>query len=207
LHTLLPRVLGRLARAPPHVTVFMQSGNSQQLYGAIRKDELDAAVCPHPDFALGKAMAWDLLREEPLVVLAPPAWAGRDSLELLRTEPLLGYDRSLGGGKQADRYLRGTFASPMPVSSNCVLLCNRSKGWNRRCACAMSKPTPLSRIRIIGPADGSGGPSTVIDGCSRLRLYSTALDSRLTKASWSSVGSPRTTGRDAVAHETVRFSA
>jgi DNA-binding transcriptional LysR family regulator len=106
LHSLLPRVLGRLARAHPEVTVFIQSGPSRELAEAVRRDDLDAAVCLHPEFALSKAMGWELLREEPLVVLAPPSLAGRDPLELLRSEPLLRYDRSVGGGKQADRYLR-----------------------------------------------------------------------------------------------------
>ncbi|MES3001392.1 MAG: LysR family transcriptional regulator [Pseudomonadota bacterium] len=106
LHTILPRILGRLARKHPDVTVFIQSGNSQQLVDGLRGDQLDAAVCLHPDFGLAKAMAWEQLREESLVVLAPPALAGSDPLELLRTEPLLRYDRSLGGGRQADRYLR-----------------------------------------------------------------------------------------------------
>lgn len=106
LHTLLPQILGQLARAYPDVTVFIQSGVSLQLFEAVRNDELDAAVCLHPDFALGKAMQWELLREEPLVVLAPADLQHADPLTLLRTQPLLRYDRALGGGKLADRYLR-----------------------------------------------------------------------------------------------------
>lgn len=106
LHTMLPHILGRLARAHPDVTVFIQSATSAQLFEAVRDDDVDVAVCLHPGFALAKSMAWDLLREEPLVVLAPESMAGQDVHELLKTQPLLRYDRSLGGGKQADRYLR-----------------------------------------------------------------------------------------------------
>jgi len=106
LHTLLPNILGRLAQAHPEVTVFIQSGLSQQLVEAVRRDELDAAVCLHPEFALDKATAWELLREEPLVVLAPPKLADRGAHELLRSQPLLRYDRSFGIGKRADAYLR-----------------------------------------------------------------------------------------------------
>lgn len=106
MHSLLPGILGRLARAHPQVTVLIQSGHSQQLFESVRQDTLDAAVCLHPGFALAKAMAWEQLREEPLVVLAPPSLAKLGAHELLRTQPLLRYDRALGGGKQADRYLR-----------------------------------------------------------------------------------------------------
>lgn len=107
LHTLLPNMLGKLARACPEVTVFIRSGLSQELVTALREDEIDVAVCLHPEFSLPKSMAWEQLREEPLVVLVPDKLASEDPLEILRREPFLRYDRSLGGGKQADRYLRG----------------------------------------------------------------------------------------------------
>ncbi|MEO6291245.1 MAG: LysR family transcriptional regulator [Burkholderiaceae bacterium] len=106
VHTILPRILGSLARNYPELTVFIQSGMSQQLLAAVQSDQLDAAVCLHPEYVLSKSMAWELLREEPLVVLAPREFANRDPIELLKTEPLLRYDRALGGGKQADLYLQ-----------------------------------------------------------------------------------------------------
>ena len=106
LHTVLPGILGRLARAHPDVTVFIQSGLSQQVVEAVRRDELDAAVCLHPEFALDKATAWELLCGEQMVVLAPPELADQDALQLLRTQPLLRYDRSLEFGRRADAYLR-----------------------------------------------------------------------------------------------------
>ncbi len=112
LHTLLPNMLGKLARACPEVTVFIRSGLSQELVTALREDEIDVAVCLHPEFSLPKSMAWEQLREEPLVVLVPDKLASEDPLEILRREPFLRYDRSLGGGKQADRYLRGHGIAP-----------------------------------------------------------------------------------------------
>ena len=107
LHTLLPKILGSLARAYPDVTVFIRSGLSQDLVEAVRQDQIDAAICLHPEFALSKSMAWTQLREEPLVVLVPSRLAKEDPLALLKREPFLRYDRTLGGGKQADAYLRG----------------------------------------------------------------------------------------------------
>jgi len=112
LHTILPRVLGNLARAHPSVTVFIRSGLSASLVEAVSQDQLDAAVCLHPEFTLPKSMGWMQWREEPLVVLVPTALAGEDPLLLLRREPFLRYDRSLGGGRQADRYLRGHGIEP-----------------------------------------------------------------------------------------------
>jgi DNA-binding transcriptional LysR family regulator len=106
LHTMVPRLMGRLAREHPEVTIFIKSGNSQQLFEELRAARIDAAICLHPPFALPKSMAWQVLSEVPLVVLAPPRLAKHGALALLRTQPLLRYDRALGGGKQADLYLR-----------------------------------------------------------------------------------------------------
>jgi len=57
---------------------------------------------PYP---LPKTCDWLLLREEPLIVLAPRALADRDPLDLLREEPLIRYDRNQWGGRSAEVYL------------------------------------------------------------------------------------------------------
>jgi DNA-binding transcriptional LysR family regulator len=112
LHSLLPDILARFAKAHPGAKVFLQSGTTAGLYKQVQQGELDAAVCLYPPFTLAKTFDWRLLREEPLVLLAPSRLAGRDPHELLRHSPLIRYDRNLGGGKQADRYLRAAGIVP-----------------------------------------------------------------------------------------------
>lgn len=106
LLSLLPEALARFGRIHPQVRVQILSGNSVDLFEDVQRGELDAAICLHPQFALPKTTAWALLREEPLVALAPARLARRDPHELLSREPFIRYDRNVGGGKQADRYLR-----------------------------------------------------------------------------------------------------
>ena len=106
LHSLLPEILARFVKTLPQVKMFIQSGTSMELYDALKNGDIDAAVCTHPSFAVPKNFVWTLLREEPLVVLAPQRLGKRDAHDLLRSEPLIRYDRSLAGGKEADRYLR-----------------------------------------------------------------------------------------------------
>lgn len=113
LHSVLPDILAHFVKAHPGVKVFLQSGTTAVLHKAVQHGELDAAVCLYPNFALPKTFDWSLLREEPLVLLAPSRLARRDPHELLRTSPLIRYDRSLGGGKQADRYLRAAGIVPL----------------------------------------------------------------------------------------------
>jgi DNA-binding transcriptional LysR family regulator len=112
LLSLLPDVLANFARAFPRAKVLIRAGTSMELYDTLQRGDLDVAICLHPAFALPKAFDWHLLREEPLVVLAPARFAGKDPHELLRREPFIRYDRTLGGGKQADQYLRAARIVP-----------------------------------------------------------------------------------------------
>lgn len=112
LHSLLPESLSRFIECCPQAKVFLESGTTQQLYQAVQQGSLDAAVCLHPPFALSKAFGWTQLREEPLVLLAPQALAHLPPHELLSTQPLIRYDRTLGGGQMVKDYLRQAGIAP-----------------------------------------------------------------------------------------------
>jgi len=109
---MLPDILARMVEKFPRIKVFIKPGYSPELYRSVEGGELDAAIVLQAPFALPKTCDWELLREEPLVVLAPAAMAGRDPHELLASEPLIRYDRSQWGGRQADQYLRTAGITP-----------------------------------------------------------------------------------------------
>lgn len=106
LHSLMPEVLAGFVKVYPDARVEIRSALTMDLYDAVLRGELDAAVCLHPPFLIPKTLSWEQLCEEPLVVMAPARWSGRDAHTLLREEPFIRYNRILGGGKQADAYLR-----------------------------------------------------------------------------------------------------
>lgn len=108
----LPDILVRTVARFPQISVFIKPGYSADLYRAVEKGELDAAVVLEAPFTLHKSCGWLLLREEPLVVLAPQSLAGRDPHELLATQPLVRYDRNQWGGRKADEYLRMVGITP-----------------------------------------------------------------------------------------------
>lgn len=103
---LLPDILSRMVATFPQINVFIKPGYSADLYRAVEAGDLDAAMVLQAPFALPKTCNWQLLREEPLVVLAPAHMAGCDPHALLREQPLIRYDRHEWGGRQADEYLR-----------------------------------------------------------------------------------------------------
>lgn len=106
LMAMLPEILARISRRFPDITVHIESGNSAQLYAQVEAGELDAAFVLEAPYPLPKTSDWIMLREEPLIVLAPAAQADRTAHDLLANEPLIRYDRKQWGGRHADEYLR-----------------------------------------------------------------------------------------------------
>ncbi len=109
---MLPDTLARMVDAFPGINVFIKPGYSAELVRDVEQGDLDAAVVLQAPFSLPKTCQWLLLREEPLVVLAPQAMAGRDPHELLETEPFIRYDRNQWGGRQAEEYLHAAGIIP-----------------------------------------------------------------------------------------------
>jgi DNA-binding transcriptional LysR family regulator len=109
---MLPEVLVRVSRKFPQVRVHIQSGSSSQLYREVEAGDLDAAFVLEAPYPLPKTCDWEMLREEPLIVLAPRALADRHPHDLLRNEPLIRYDRNQWGGRSAEQYLRAAGIAP-----------------------------------------------------------------------------------------------
>ena len=109
---MLPDILARMVDKFPQINVFIRPGYSAELYRAVEAGELDAALVLQAPYNLPKTCDWQLLREEPLVMIAPARMAGRDPHELLRSEPLIRYDRNQWGGRVADEYLHAAGIVP-----------------------------------------------------------------------------------------------
>jgi DNA-binding transcriptional LysR family regulator len=109
---MLPAILARMVSKFPHMNVYIRPGYSAQLYAAVESGDLDAAFVLQAPYELPKTCDWQLLREEPLIVLAPRHLGHRDPHDLLANEPLIRYDRNQWGGRQADEYLRKVGITP-----------------------------------------------------------------------------------------------
>lgn len=184
LHSVLPHILARFVKRHPAAKVFLQSGTTDTLYAAVLDGELDAAVCLYPPFALPKTFGWSLLREEPLVLLAPARLAGADPHELLRTSPLIRYDRRLGGGKQADRYLRAAGIVPQErfeLSSLLAIAMMVEQGLGVSLVPDIASPLlqgqRLARIALPQPSDTRRFGILWLRASRRLRLIQGLVDS------------------------------
>jgi DNA-binding transcriptional LysR family regulator len=109
---LVPDILARMVSKFPLVNVYIRPGYSAELYTAVESGDLDAAFVLQAPYDPPKTCEWLLLREEPLIVLAPLRLSHRDSHDLLAHEPFIRYDRNQWGGRQADEYLRKVGITP-----------------------------------------------------------------------------------------------
>jgi DNA-binding transcriptional LysR family regulator len=109
---MLPAILSRMVGSFPQLNVYIRPGYSAQLYASVESGDLDAAFVLQAPYELPKTCDWKLLREEPLIVLAPASQGHRDAHDLLANEPLIRYDRNQWGGRQADDYMRKVGIAP-----------------------------------------------------------------------------------------------
>lgn len=113
LHGFLPAVMRVFVQRHADVRISVRAGLTPELYTALLQSELDVLICLQPSFDLPKSVCWAELRQEPLVVLCRAEDASEDPLALLRSRPLVRYDRCLAGGRLADRYLRAQGIAPI----------------------------------------------------------------------------------------------
>jgi DNA-binding transcriptional LysR family regulator len=109
---LLPGVLALLTQKYPQMDVYIRRGTSAESYQRVLDGDLDAAIIVQPPFAIPKSCDWRILREEPLIVLAPASMRNRDPHDLLANEPFIRYDRNNWTGRLVDEYLRRSGIRP-----------------------------------------------------------------------------------------------
>jgi DNA-binding transcriptional LysR family regulator len=112
LNTVVPEILARIIEQNPLLNVYIRPGLSSFFYPAVEQDELDAAIALETPFPLPKSLGWQLLREEPFVLIAAARHHGKAPHDLLRSQPFIRYDRGNWGGHHADVYLKNAGIAP-----------------------------------------------------------------------------------------------
>jgi DNA-binding transcriptional LysR family regulator len=108
---LLPEILTRMGQQYPDIQINIVPGLSSQLHPKVLEGDLHAALINQPSQPISKDCEWEVLREEPLIVLAPASMAHMPPHELLATQPFIRYRRN-ECGRLADDYLRHIGVQP-----------------------------------------------------------------------------------------------
>jgi len=112
LADLTPRLLQKIYARYPRISIYITSGDSSELEESVAARRLDAAIIVEPVYATAKGFEWQPIKDEPLVVMAPPDAKESDPFRLLAEQPFLRFDRALRGGQLAEHYLRKHHITP-----------------------------------------------------------------------------------------------
>jgi DNA-binding transcriptional LysR family regulator len=102
---LIPETLKAMIARHPNLEIYLEPGVSMGLYRKVVDGDLDTAIIVEPQFTPPKIASFEVIRHEPLIVIAPSN-ALPDAYALLRNEPFIRYDRNHWGGRLADDHLR-----------------------------------------------------------------------------------------------------
>jgi DNA-binding transcriptional LysR family regulator len=103
---LVPDILSALVKAHPRIEIDIIRDGPAELYAKVLNGEIDAAVTSEPIFTIPKSIAWQVLREEPFVVLTPASLPASDPHAVLAQEPFIRLHRGVYAGRLIDNYLR-----------------------------------------------------------------------------------------------------
>lgn len=104
--TVIPHLMRRLVDRHPALEITLVKGYSIHLYNKVCDGEIDVAVVQKPQLKMPKHIEWLHVQDDPLVVLAPSTCHETDPNQMLRSYPLICYDRTHWGGQLAVNYFR-----------------------------------------------------------------------------------------------------
>jgi len=112
LSGLLPDILVLMKENYPQIEIHIAQSDSKELYSMVLNGDLDAAIIAQPKFSISKSCGWQLLRDEPLILLTRSPAPSRKPHALLASEPFIRLDRDIWPGRRVDEYLRKNGIKP-----------------------------------------------------------------------------------------------
>ena len=103
---LVPDILSLMTEKYPRIEIYLVRGGAPELYRQVLDGDLDGAMIVQPPFTMSKACYWQVLREEPLIVLASARTSVKSPHTILASEPFIRLDRKIWTGRLVDGYLR-----------------------------------------------------------------------------------------------------
>ena len=102
---LLPMAINHLASTAPGLILQIKPGTSNSLFADLADRKIDAAIIVKPPYALPSTYQFQLLRDEPLILLSNQS-AGKTLRDKLMQNPYICYDSQSWGGLRARQFLR-----------------------------------------------------------------------------------------------------
>ncbi len=102
---ILPTAINHLAATAPGLILQIKPGTSNSLFADLADRKIDAAIIVKPPYALPSTYQFQVLRDEPLILLSNQS-AGKSLRDKLMQNPYICYDSQSWGGLRARQFLR-----------------------------------------------------------------------------------------------------
>jgi DNA-binding transcriptional LysR family regulator len=133
-------------------------GTSTDLYDHVLNGSIDMVILSKPQ-RIEPGLQWDLLSEEPLVLLTSSDFKGSDPLQILKTQPYIRLAQRTSVGLLADNWLiknKITVQETMIMETMETLGCMVAHGLGVSVAPNLTKPDPIfSNLRKIPLVKGT----------------------------------------------------
>lgn len=106
LNGMMPGILQGLQQDFPKIELRIINDVSSTLYERVMARDIDLAIISRPRFRLSKDADWSCLRREKAILLTRHDVEASDPLALIRSEPMIRYDRNYWSGHMVDVWLR-----------------------------------------------------------------------------------------------------
>jgi len=155
---LVPLSVKSMMKEVTNTKIRIIPGTSTDLYDHVLNGSIDMVIVSKPQ-RIEPGLQWDLLSEEPLVLLTSSDFKGSDPLQILKTQPYIRLAQRTSVGLLADNWLiknKITVQETMIMETMETLGCMVAHGLGVSVAPNLTKPDPIfSNLRKIPLVKGT----------------------------------------------------
>ena len=155
---LVPLSVKSMMKEVTNTKIRIIPGTSTDLYDHVLNGSIDMVILSKPQ-RIEPGLQWDLLSEEPLVLLTSSDFKGSDPLQILKTQPYIRLAQRTSVGLLADNWLiknKITVQESMIMETMETLGCMVAHGLGVSVAPNLTKPDPIfSNLRKIPLVKGT----------------------------------------------------
>jgi DNA-binding transcriptional LysR family regulator len=155
---LVPLAVKSMMKEATNTKIRIVPGMSTDLYDHVLNGSIDVVILSQPQ-RVEPSLQWEVLAEEPLVLLTSSSFKGNDPIKILQTEPYIRLAQRTSVGSLADNWLtknKIVVKETMIMDSMETLGCMVAHGLGVSVAPDLTKPDPIfSNLRKIALPNSS----------------------------------------------------
>ena len=102
---IIPKILVAISHEHPGIDIHLESGIARDLYQKVLSNDLDGALVVRPPFDVPKSAVFQLLFQEPHVLMVPASETKTNVLDILKSQPFIRYDHKQWAGQLVAEFM------------------------------------------------------------------------------------------------------